>query len=246
MSLRFHEIAETNHRIQNPFLDYQLDLLGDICRLEDGMRQLDLACGKGEMLSQWARRYGILGVGVDLSEVFIQAAKARADELEVLDQVNFIVDDAGTYPQPYHEFDVVSCIGATWIGNGLVGTLDLMKSALKPRDGLILVGEPYWYEAPSPETAAALDCTPDDFATLDGTLARIESVGLTLVEMVLATIEGWDRYESQQWWAVDRYLHENPDDPSASALRSWIDNSRRSYLTYGRRIMGWGVFVLRA
>jgi SAM-dependent methyltransferase len=246
MSLRFHEIAEANHRIQNPFTDEQLTLLGEICRLEEGMRQLDLACGKGEMLSQWAQQYGILGVGVDISEVFIEAAKARAYQLEVLDQLNFIVDDAGTYPQDYHQFDVVSCIGATWIGGGLVGTLKLMKSALKPNDGLVLVGEPYWHEPPPAEAAAALNAAPDDFATLPGTLERIESTGLTLVEMVLATQEGWDRYESQQWWAVDRYLFENPDDPSAEALQAWIDHARRSYLTYGRRYMGWGVFVLRA
>jgi SAM-dependent methyltransferase len=246
MSLRFYEIAEANHQIQNPFTHEQLNLLGDICRLEEGTRHLDLACGKGEMLSQWALKYGTLGVGVDISEVFIEAAKARAYELEILDQVNFIVDDAGAYPQDYHQFDVVSCIGATWIGGGLVGTLNLMKSALKPRDGLILVGEPYWYEMPSAEIAAAMNAEPDTFATLEGTLNRIEQTGLTLVEMVLATLEGWDRYEAQHWWAVDRYLYENPDDPSAAALRSWITHNRRTYLTYGRKYMGWGVFVLRA
>lgn len=56
MSLRLHEIAETNHRILNPFDETKLMLLGEICRLQSGMRQLDLACGKGEMLCQWAKR----------------------------------------------------------------------------------------------------------------------------------------------------------------------------------------------
>jgi cyclopropane fatty-acyl-phospholipid synthase-like methyltransferase len=55
MSLRFHEIAEQNHRILNPFTEEKLMLLGEICELEPGMRQLDLACGKGEMLSRWAK-----------------------------------------------------------------------------------------------------------------------------------------------------------------------------------------------
>ena len=66
MSLRFHEISEANHRILNPFTLEKLLLLGDICRLKPGTRQLDLACGKGEMLCQWARAYGILGTGVDI------------------------------------------------------------------------------------------------------------------------------------------------------------------------------------
>jgi hypothetical protein len=45
-----HEIAEADHRILNPFTDGKLMLLGGVCRLGRTQRQLDLACGKGEML----------------------------------------------------------------------------------------------------------------------------------------------------------------------------------------------------
>jgi ubiquinone/menaquinone biosynthesis C-methylase UbiE len=72
MQLRFHEIAESYHRILNPFIGDQLELLGDICRIQPGMKQLDLACGKGEMLGIWAQRYGISGIGVDISAVFLE------------------------------------------------------------------------------------------------------------------------------------------------------------------------------
>ena len=48
-----HEISEAEHRIINPFTDDKLLLLGDVCRLRHGQRQLDLACGKGEMLARW-------------------------------------------------------------------------------------------------------------------------------------------------------------------------------------------------
>jgi hypothetical protein len=57
MSLRLHKIAEAHHRILNPFTDEKLMLLGEVCRLRPGMRQLDLCSGKGEMLCQWARRW---------------------------------------------------------------------------------------------------------------------------------------------------------------------------------------------
>jgi SAM-dependent methyltransferase len=90
MSLRLHEIAEANHRILNPFTEEKLMLLGEVCRLQVGQRQLDLACGKGEMLTRWAERYGTSGVGVDLSEVFLTAARARAAELGVSDRVTFV------------------------------------------------------------------------------------------------------------------------------------------------------------
>ncbi|MFC7099113.1 hypothetical protein ACFQQB_00515 [Nonomuraea rubra] len=46
MSLRFHEIAESGHRILNPLTDDKLNLLGEICDFAPGTRILDLACGK--------------------------------------------------------------------------------------------------------------------------------------------------------------------------------------------------------
>ena len=52
MSLDLHEISEANHYILNPFSENKLVLQGEVCRLKVGMRQLDLCCGKGEMLCQ--------------------------------------------------------------------------------------------------------------------------------------------------------------------------------------------------
>jgi hypothetical protein len=42
MSLRLHEIAESGHRILNPFTVEKLRLLAEVCRLEEGQRLLDL------------------------------------------------------------------------------------------------------------------------------------------------------------------------------------------------------------
>lgn len=245
MSLRFHEIVEASHRILNPFSDEKLMLLGEICGLHSAIRQLDLACGKGEMLVRWAEKYGIHGVGVDISAVFLEAAQLRAKELNVWSQVSFVQADAAEYPQPFHEFNIVSCIGATWIGNGLIGTLELMKPALRDERGLLLVGEPYYIEAPPPEALNMWGFKPEEYASLEGTLDRFEQTGLELVEMILADGDGWDRYEAAQWLAADMWLRQNPDDPDAERLREWNARNRRVYLRYGRRYLGWGIFVLR-
>jgi ubiquinone/menaquinone biosynthesis C-methylase UbiE len=244
MSLRFHEIAETYHRILNPFSEEQLILLGEICRLHPDFRLLDLACGKGEMLCRWVQLYGVSGVGVDISSVFLDAARKRASELGVIERLTFVQGDAAIYPQATHDFDVVSCIGATWIGDGLDGTIELMKPALKP-GGLLLVGEPFWIDMPPEDAYAAMSVDKEDYVSLDGTLDRFKSAGLQLVEMVLANHDGWDRYEAPQWMAVDDFIRANPDDPDAAALGEWISSNRRAYLKYGRRYFGWGVFVLR-
>jgi len=244
MSLRFHEIGEGTHRILNPIDDRRLMLLGEICRLTPAHRLLDLACGKGEMMALWAQRWGISAVGIDLSHVFTAAARDRVSELGIADRVTIIQGDAGAYAAEPGTFDVVSCIGATWIGGGLIGTLNLMRPALKP-DGLLLVGEPYWNQMPPPEAYAALGVGPDDFSTLLGTMERFEGVGFELVEMVLADPEGWDRYYASQWWNLDLWLRTHPDDPEYAEGRKFLEQQRWSHLAFGRHYLNWGIFVLR-
>ncbi len=246
MPLRFHEISEHNHKILNPFTSEKLQLLGEICRLEAGVRQLDLACGKGELLCQWAARYGVMGIGVDVSEVFLNAARERAAELNVTEHVTFIQQEAATYlAQERAKFDIVSCIGATWIGGGLVGTLELMRPRLRDDKSLLLIGEPFWREAPPSDAYEQMEIAKNDFTSLAGTLTRFERVGFELLEMVLADENSWDRYVASQWFTVSDWLRENADDPDAPAIQEWITRSQRNYLAFERRCLGWGVFVLR-
>ncbi len=219
-------------------------LLGDICQLTPETRLLDLCCGKAEMLCQWSRQWGIRGVGVDISPVFLAAAANRASELDVADRLTLVEADAGLYTPEAQAFDVVSCIGATWIGSGLIGTINLMKKALKP-DGLLLVGEPYWITPPPAKLYADLYVSEDDFATLVGTLDRIEAAGCELVEMVLADQDSWDRYVASQWMTMDTWLSSHPDDPEADQFRTAMAQSKRTYLESQRAYFGWGVFVLR-
>lgn len=243
MSLRQHEIAEAGHRILNPFTLDKLLLLAEVSRVGPGQRHLDLCCGKGELLCQWAVRYGTTGVGVDISEVFLAAARARADELGVADRVRFVPGDAARFAAGADRYDLVSCLGATWIGGGLVGTLDLMRPAVAD-GGLLLVGEPYWIDPPPEEAYGSLGVERDDFVSLSGTLDRFMDAGLELVEQVLADPDDWDRYVASQWWTIAEWLRANPSDPEG--MRGFLDEARRSHLAYGRRYLGWGVFVLRA
>jgi ubiquinone/menaquinone biosynthesis C-methylase UbiE len=87
-------IRESSHRIHNPFTSEKLATLGQALYLSPGTSLLDLACGSGEMLCTWARDHRLTGTGVDISTAFIGAARARAVELDVADQVTFIHGDA--------------------------------------------------------------------------------------------------------------------------------------------------------
>ena len=56
MSLRSFAISENGNRIQNPFSEQRLMLVGEICHqlgfLQPAFRLLDPACGQGELLCQ--------------------------------------------------------------------------------------------------------------------------------------------------------------------------------------------------
>jgi len=244
VSLRHHEIAEANHRILNPFTQAKLRLMGEVCGVGPGTRVLDLACGKGEMLSRWAEWFGSSGVGVDLSEVFLAAARDRAAELGVDERVTFVQGDAGAYAGEAGAFDIASCLGATWIGGGLAGTMALLRPAVHER-GLLVVGEPFYLEEPPAEAVAAWGFAADDYTSLAGTAQRLEECGLQLLEMVLADGDSWDRYEASQWRTIADWLERDPGDPDHDAMRRFLDGNRERYLQWGRRYLGWGVFVTR-
>jgi SAM-dependent methyltransferase len=244
MSLRQHEISEATHRILNPFSEAKLRLAGEAAEVAPGTRVLDLACGKGELLCRWAEWFGSGGVGVDLSPLFLAAAEARAAELGVADRVSFVEGDAGEYAAEPGGFDVACCIGATWIGGGLVGTAALLRPAIR-EGGRILIGEPYWIDPAPNEAATSHGFRPDEFVSLDGTLDRLDEAGLELVEMVLASSDDWDRYEARQWRTVAAWLAANPGHPEHEGMRRFLVDGRRWYLRWGRRYLGWGVFVTR-
>src|SRR5512140_1962783 len=149
---RIFNITESAHRIHNPFTPEKLATLGAALRLETGTRVLDLGSGSGEMLCTWARDYGVVGTGIDMSPLFTEQAKLRAEELGVADQITFIHGDAAGYVSD-EEVGVAACVGATWIGGGVVGTIALLARSLCT-GGILLIGEPYWRQFPPTEEVA--------------------------------------------------------------------------------------------
>ena len=156
---RIFNITESAHRIHNPFTPEKLATLGEALRLEPGTRVLDLGSGSGEMLCSWARDYGIIGTGIDMSQLFSEQAKLRAEELSVADRVEFIHGDAVGYVAD-EKVDVAACVGATWIGGGVAGTIELLAKSLRT-GGIILIGEPYWVQMPPTEDVAKGCCRLD-------------------------------------------------------------------------------------
>src|SRR5512133_908595 len=196
---RIFNITESAHRIHNPITPEKLATLGAALRLETGARVLDLGSGSGEMLCTWARDHGVTGTGIDMSQLFTEQARLRAEELGVTDQVEFIHGDAAGYVSA-EKVGVAACVGATWIAGGVAGTIELLARSLRT-GGIILIGEPYWRRLPPTEDFAkgCLANSISDFRILPQLLASFGQVGYDVVEMILADQDGWDRNEAAKW-----------------------------------------------
>jgi len=243
---RIFNITESAHRIHNPFTPEKLAILGAALRLEPGICVLDLGSGSGEMLCTWARDHGIGGIGIDMSALFTEQAKLRAEELGVADRVEFIHGDAAGYVAD-EKVAVAACLGATWIGRGVAGTIQLLAQSLRT-GGLILIGEPYWLQIPPTEDVAkgCLARSTSDFLTLPRLVASFGNLDFDVVEMVLADQDSWDRYEAAKWLTMRQWLEANPDDDFATDVRAQLTSEPERYVAYTREYLGWGVFALMA
>ena len=236
-------IRFSSHRIINPLDDDELAALGAGLRLEPEHRILDLACGTGELLSTSASAHGVSGHGVDLSSAFIDRAEARASELGVASRVTFEQRDAENYLAA-EPVEVGACLGADWIGGGSDGTVALLERNVVP-GGVILIGQPFWNEAP-PDDQTARECgqgSVDAYPELPDLLTHFSDIGYNVVEMVCADAGGSDRYTAAQWWNIRQWLQRRPPaqtDPELVAqLRDELRSGSVRYARFRRRYLGW-------
>ena len=240
---KFYDVTHRYHEVWNPTSRAKLDELIGLLRLNPGSAVLDIACGKGELLTRLAERYEISGIGVDISPYCVTDAEQKLRERVPGAQIQILNMDGADY-SPDQLFDLAMCIGASWVYKGHRGTLSALKTMTKP-DALILVGEPFWLKDPDDAYLVAENLTRDMFGTHYENVLVGEDEGLFPLYTMVSSQDDWDRYETLQWYAAEKYARDNPDDPDVSEILTRVAHGRTNYLHWGRDIVGWAMYLFR-
>jgi len=242
---KFYDITHRRHLVCNPIGADKLDDVIELLDLERGARVVDIACGKGETLVRLVERYGVSGVGVDVSPFCIALSRRRLRERVPGAEVELLQMDGAEYRPPSPGwFHLAMCLGASFVFGGHRQTLRALREMTAER-GLVLVGEPFWLREPEKEYLLAEEMGRDAVATHRGNVAIGEEEGLVPLYAAASSLDEWDRYETLQWRAADEYASEHPDDPDLPELLARVARGRETYLGWGRDTLGWALYLLR-
>ena len=241
--LKFFYVTHKLHTVLNPMSIIKIDQLIELLNLKSKAEVLDIACGKGEILTRIAERYKISGVGVDISPFFVADAKQNLQQRVPSSRIEILNMDGADY-KPDRLFDLSMCIGASWIYHGHRETLRSLKSMTKP-SGLILVGEPFWLKEPEDAYLTAAGEAIDDFGThYENVLAGTEE-DLLLLYTLVSNQDDWDRYTALRWYSTAMFVEENKTDPDVTEIVKRIDHEKAAYLQWGRDTVGWAIYVFK-
>ena len=241
---KFYDLTHHDHVLCNPLSEPKLDEMIRLLDLPRGARVLDIACGKGELLVRLAERHATRGVGVDLSPYCIAEIRALAAARVPGIELELLTMDGADYRGAPGSFDLACCVGASWTFGGHEATLRALAAFVRP-GGQVLVGEPFWRSDPEPAYLEWSRMRREDFATHAGNVQAGVTVGLVPLYALAGSEDDFDRYESLQWRAADRYAGEHPDDPDLPDLLERVARGRHEYLTWGRATLGWSLYLFR-
>jgi ubiquinone/menaquinone biosynthesis C-methylase UbiE len=240
----FFDLMNISHRymeILNPSTSEKIIKLGKLLKLKEGSRVIDFGCGSAEALIIWAEKFGITGIGVDISKDFCNRAKKKLTVRGLSDKIEIVCSKGADYVFEERAFDAATCIGATFIWGGYEETIQAMKQAIR-QNGRLGIGETHWLnDHVHPGYAQRQRST-----LTESELAHItRDEGFELEYIIRANHDHWERYSSDCWYALLRWLEENPKHPDYEQVFKYFRTSQDDYLQFQRQHMGWAMYCLK-
>jgi predicted O-methyltransferase YrrM len=235
----YYAVAERDHELQNPTSPEKIRLLGQRLRLGPETQVLDVASGKCGPAVLLAGEFGCRITAIERAPEFVADARRRVAAADLGERIEIVQQDAAEADLGRERYDVVMCLGASFIWDGLEGALAALGPAVRD-GGAVVVGEPYWRRLPLPDELDA-----QGYVTLAETVGRFQAAGLAPESLIDASADDWDSYETLHWSALEDWLAANPDDPDAARIRELHERNRDEYLSWGRELLGWAIFLAR-
>ena len=122
--------------------DIMVELIRNNANVSEPARVLDLACGKGAVSVKIAQKLRAKVKGIDLLPDFIQIAAQKAEEHNVADLCEFIVEDINEAVKRERDYDIVILGAAGNVLGAPAETLNKLKNTIRP-GGYILIDDGY-------------------------------------------------------------------------------------------------------
>lgn len=240
---KFTNISHADHLFHSPISARKLATVAGLLNLQPGARIIDFGCGNAEVLIRLIERYGVEGVGLDVSPYVLFEAGSRAARRVPSGALQLHEQPAVEYAAAPESYDLALCIGATHVFGGYAQTLQALARLVRP-GGHVLLGEMYWRRPPTPELLAAMGAREEDYRTHAGNAAAAQEAGLRYHYAAVSSEDDWDVYEGLYCRAVERYVAAHPHDPDRDELLMRIRAWRDIYLRIGRDTLGFALYLL--
>lgn len=240
-SSRFSEVAFRSHYLCSPVDPATIEEALSHLVLGDTDRVLDIGCGKGRLLVEIVDRFGCSGLGIDVDETFIAAARELAGSRGLQERIEFRCTDA-TQVTLEPGFALAACLGSTHVYGTLLATIEALRTVVVPA-GHLLLGEGFWRREPDPEYLERLGSAPDELTSHLGNIAAIQGTGLEVVYSHESTLQEWDDFEGLYARSVHEYVAANPEDPEAGQMLDRIERWEDTVERWGRDTLGFGLYL---
>ncbi|XHH07927.1 MAG: SAM-dependent methyltransferase [Candidatus Bathyarchaeia archaeon] len=226
--------------ILDPTTTEKIIQLGKLLKLKKGSRVIDFGCGCAVPLTLWAEKFDITGIGIDISKDFCDRARDKLAKKGLLGQIEIVCSPVSDYAFEEGAFDAATCIGATFAFGGFQQTIQAMKRAIH-HDGRLGIGETHWLSNQvHPQYAQKQTSTHTE-----PELAQFSrNEGFELEYIIRSSRDDWDRYVSDSWYGLIRWLKENPSHPDYMQVFNFFRADQDDYLQFQTQNMGWAMYCL--
>lgn len=241
---RFSAIAHGDMPIWNPLGMRQLDDAIEQLALPTKATILDVGCGRAHLLFRLVETFDARGIGVDSSELAIDAAREALAQSSCSNLVDLRCEAFHADSFEAAALDLVVCIGATHAFGDYRTTLHEALRLLT-HTGQLLVAEGFWEQDPDPEYVEFLGGKKEDLLDHTGNEALGRELGYDLLWSQVTSRDDWHAYETTYAKNIERHVASHPDDPEADAMLAKIRRWHNGYLRWGRTTLGFGLYLFR-